>query len=97
MKKNTNMVEPYIKGFTEDVNSICDKHRIEVYFKGGRTIKNLLVAPKVKDTITQKSGVSYRYKCARVECDEEHIDEFARTFGERFKEYLKTPSQFMTI
>ena len=30
--------------------------------------------------------------CARVESDEENIDEPARTFGERFKEHLKIPS-----
>ena len=27
-----------------------------------------------------------------MDCDEEYIDETARTFGERFKEHLKAPS-----
>ena len=39
-----------------------------------------------------KSGVIYRYKCDRVDCDEEYIRESARNFEERFKEHLKTPS-----
>ena len=39
----------------------------------------------------KKSGVIYRYKCNRVECDEEYIGESARNFAERFKEHLKTP------
>ena len=58
----------------------------------GNSIKNLLVAPKDQDTIQRKSGVIYRYKCDRVECDEEYIEESSRTFGERFKEHLKAPS-----
>ena len=34
----------------------------------------------------------YRFKCYRLECDEEYIGETARTFGETFKEHLKAPS-----
>ena len=34
----------------------------------------------------------YRYKCDRVECDEEYFGESARTFAERFKEHQKAPS-----
>ena len=48
--------------------------------------------PKDKDHITNKSGIIYRYKCDRVECNEEYIRESARTFGERFREHLKHPS-----
>ena len=51
-----------------------------------------LMAPKDKDPILKKSGVIYRYKCDRVECDEEYIGESSRTFGERFKEHQKDPS-----
>ena len=40
----------------------------------------------------KRSGVIYRYKCDRVECDDEYIGESFRTFGERFKEHLKAPS-----
>ena len=62
-----------------------------MHCKGGHTIKNLLMAPKDKDHILNKSGIIYRYKCHRVECDEEYIGESARTFSERFKEHLKPP------
>ena len=65
---------------------------IQVYFKGGNTIKNFLVAPKVKENITQKSGVIYRYECERLECDENYIEEFSRTFEERLKEHFRAPS-----
>ena len=63
-----------------------------MYFKGGTTIKNLLMAPKDKDPIQEKSGVIYIYQCNRVECDEEYIGESSQTFGEKFREHLKAPS-----
>ena len=55
-------------------------------------MKNLLMAPKDQDPMLKKSGVIYRYKCDRVECDEEYIGESSRTFRERFKEHQKAPS-----
>ena len=86
------MVVPYYKGLSECLKRACSKHGVQVYFKGGITIKNLLVAPKDKDPILKKSGVIYRCKCDREECDEEYIEESSRTFGERFKEHPKAPS-----
>ena len=86
------MVVPYHKGVSESLKKTCNKHGIQVYFKGGRTIKSLLMAPKDKDPILKKSGVIYRFKCGRVDCDEEYIGESSRTFAERFKEHQKAPS-----
>ena len=63
-----------------------------MYFKGGNTTKNLLVAPKDQDPILKKSGVIYIYRCGRVDCDEEYKGESSRTFGERFREHQKAPS-----
>ena len=54
----------------------------QIWGTGGVTIKNLLVAPKDKDPLLKKNGVIYRYKCDRVECDEEYIGESSRTFAE---------------
>ena len=51
-----------------------------------------MVTPKYKDPIMKKSGVIYRYKCKRVDCDEEYIGESSRAFGERLKEHQKAPS-----
>ena len=86
------MVIPYYKGISESIKKTCSKHGVQVYFKGGNTIKNLLVALKDQDTIQKKSGVIYRYKYDRMECNEEYIGESSRTFGERFKEHLKASS-----
>ena len=48
--------------------------------------------PKDKNNILQKSGVIYRFRYGRVECDEEYIGKSGRTFAERFREYMKAPS-----
>ena len=41
------------------------------------------------------SGVIYRYRCGRVDCDEEYIGESGRTFGERFREHMRAPSPIL--
>ena len=83
---------PYQRGLSESFKRTCNNHGVQVHFKGGKTIKNLLMAPKDQDPIKNRSGVIYRFKCNRVECDDEYIGESSRTFGERFKEHLKAPS-----
>ena len=50
------------------------------------------MAPKDRDHIRMKSGIIYRFKCHRVDCDGEYIGESSRTFGERFTEHLKAPT-----
>ena len=74
------MVNPCYKGISESMKKSCSEYRVQVYFKGGNTMKNLLMAPKDQDTIQMKSGVIYRCQCDRVECDEELIGESSRTF-----------------
>ena len=54
---------PYYKGLSESINKKCSNYGVQVYFRGGITIKNLLVAPKDKDPMIKKSGVIYSYKC----------------------------------
>ena len=78
---------PYYKGLSESVKNKCRNFGVQVYFKRGTTIKNLLVNPKDKDPMMKKSGVIYSYKGGRVECEDEYIGESSRTFGERFKEH----------
>ena len=85
--KRNYIVVPCVKGLSESYKNACKKYGIQVYFKGGGTIKDLLVAPKDKDHITNYSGIIYRYKCGRVECNEEYIVESSRTFRERFREH----------
>ena len=65
---------------------------VQVHFKGGTTLKNLLVSPKDKDTITKKDSVIYWFMCDSIDCEGEYIGGSSRTFGERYKEHLKAPS-----
>ena len=88
---------PYDKGLSETIKNIGKKYGIQVHFKSGKTLKDELVAQKDKDHMTNKSGIIYRFKCDRLECNEEYIGETARTFGERLKEHLKAPPLSMTI
>ena len=87
---------PYNEGLSESLKNICKRCGIQVHFKRGKTIKDELVAPKDKDHIAKKSGIIYRFKCDKVECNEEYIGETARKFGGRFKEHLKPPPLSMT-
>ena len=45
---------PYYSGLSESVKKIGSKYGVQVYFIGGTTIKNLLMAPKDKDPIQKK-------------------------------------------
>ena len=94
---NIQMVVPYIKDLVESFKNICGKLGIQVHFMGGNTIKSLLVVPMDKDNITQKSGVIYRHKCDRLECDEEYKGQSAKTFWERLKGYLRAHSPSITM
>ena len=54
--------------------------------------KNFLVAPKDNDPIMKKSGVIYRYKCIRVDCDEAYIRESSRCLERGSGNHQKAPS-----
>ena len=86
------IVIPYTQGLCESIKRICGRYSIQTHFKGGKTIKNLLVSPKDKDPMLNQSGAIYRYQCNNLGCDDEYIGETSRTFGERYKEHLKAPS-----
>ena len=92
VKNKGHIVIPYTQGLCESIKKICGRYGIQTHFKGGRTIKSLLVSPKDKDPMVNQSGAIYWYQCCDLGCDEEYIGETSRTFGERYKEHLKAPS-----
>ena len=73
-QKKSYIVVPYYSGLSESIKNIGRKFGVQVYFKGGTTIKNLLMTPKDKDPIQKQSGVIYRYQCDRADCNEEYRD-----------------------
>ena len=92
VKTKGHIVIPYTQGLCESIKRICGRYGIQTHFKGGSTIKNLLVSPKDKDPMVNQSGVIYWYQCGDLGCDDEYIGETSRTSDERYKEHLKALS-----
>ena len=92
LKSKGHIVIPYTQGLCEIIKKICGRYGIQTHFKGGSTIKNLLVSPKDKDPVVNQSDAIYWYQCRNLGCNDEYIGETSRTFGERYKEHLKDPS-----
>ena len=51
VKNKGHIVIPYTQGLYESIKKICGSYGIQTQFKGGRTIKSLLVSPKGKDAM----------------------------------------------
>ena len=92
VKTMGHIVIPYTQGVCESIKKICSRYGIQTHFKGNSTIKNLLVSPKDKDPMENKSEAISWFQCQDHVCDEEYIRETSRNFGERFKYHLKEPS-----
>ena len=45
---------PYYRGLSESIKQRCKNYGVQVYFRGGKTIKNLLMAPKDLDPMMKK-------------------------------------------
>ena len=86
------MVVPYYQGLRESIKRSCKKYGVQVHFKGGLTIKNLLMVPKDKDHILKK--VESYTDIVVIQWSEMRstFGESARPFAERFKEHQKAPS-----
>ena len=82
---------PYIKALVKASKTYARSMEYKFTSEWTKPSKTSRWHMKIK-TINQKSGIIYRYTCDRLECDEEYIGELVRTFGERFREHLKTPS-----
>ena len=48
VKSKGHIVIPYTQGLCESIKRICGRYGIQTHFKGGSTIKNLLVSPRTK-------------------------------------------------
>ena len=71
--KRSHIVIPYVPGICESIKNIGKKHGVAVYFKGNRTLKNILVSPKDKDEMANKSNIIYSYCCGEIGCEEEYV------------------------
>ena len=62
---------PYSQGLCESYKTICSKYGVQVHFKGGNTLKNLLMFPKDKEAITKQSNIIYWFKCGKTDYDDD--------------------------
>ena len=61
VKTKGHIAIPYTQGLCESIKKICGRYGIQTHFKGGSTIKNLLVSPKDKDHMVNQSVAIYWY------------------------------------
>ena len=73
VKSKDHIVIPHTKGLVESIKKICSRYGIQNHFKGNSTIKNLLVTPKDKDPMANKSGAIYWFQCWGLTCDDEYV------------------------
>ena len=90
------IVIPYTQGLCESIKKICGRYGIQTHFKGGRTIKNLLVSPKDKDPMVNQSGAIYWYQCGDLGCDDGYIGEPPGPLVKDTKSTWSTPLLFIT-
>ena len=91
------IVIPYTQGLCESIKKICGRYGIKTHFKGGRTIKNLLVSPKDKDPMVNQSGAIYWYQCGDLGCDDEYIGKPPGPLVKDTKSTWRPPLPFTTI
>ncbi len=83
------VVVPYVKGLSEPYKRSLEKVGIQVFFKAGCTLRNLLVSPKDKDPKSKKQGIIYNIQCGESTCPMHYIGETGRTLEERYKDHVQ--------
>ena len=96
VKTKGHIVIPYTQGVCESIKKICGTYGIQTHFKGGSTIKNLLVSPKDKDPMVNQSGAIYWYQCGDLGCDDEYIGEPPGPLVKDTKSTWRIPHLFIT-
>ena len=81
---------PYVAGVTEPISPRLCKAGVAAHSKPHKTIRQMLVAPKDKDSAEDVSGVVYNIKCK--DCEAEYIGETGRALTERLKEHKMNSS-----
>ncbi len=73
------IVIPYIKGLSKPYKQVMEKIGIQVFFKGGTTLKNMLCAPKDKDPKSKTQSIVYDIRWGEDSCAHRYIGETGRT------------------
>ena len=75
VKTKGHIIIPYTEGLCKSIKRIYGRYDIQTHFKGNSNIKNLLVSPKDKDPMANKSGAIYWLQCGDLTCNDEYIGE----------------------
>ena len=81
------VILPYVKGVTEGVSRIFNKHSVSTAVKPLQTLRNILVHPKDNIDPLDRSKIVYRIACRS--CDTVYIGETGRKLDTRVKEQEK--------
>ena len=85
-------VLPYIRGRTEPLTRILQKHNIKVANKPLRTLQKHFPSPKYRVTPEKETNVIYQIPCA--DCSWNYIGETGRSFETRKKEHIRNTERF---
>ena len=80
----------------ESIKKICGRYGIQTHFKGGSTIKNLLVSPKDKDPMVNQSSAKYWYQYGNLGCNDEYIGKPPGPLVEDTRSTWRPPHLFIT-
>ena len=83
-QKRTLVTIPY-KESSEALQRIFQKYKISTALKPHTKLRNMLVHPKDRRSIHDKTGIVYQIPCGS--CDKSYIGETARKFGTRKNEH----------
>ena len=89
------VIMPYVKGTSEVLRRVFNKHNINVCFKPHRTIRQILVHPKDKAKKSEICGPIYHIQCGgrnENNCSHDYIGEIERTLKARFMEHRRPSS-----
>ena len=95
-EKKSAVVLPYIKGTSDCLRRIFQKHKVNVAFRPHRTLRQMLVHPKDKTKKGDICGAVYHIKCKgtnKTECHDDYIGETERTLNARFSEHRRPSSR----
>ena len=85
------MVVSHNKGLSKSIKRSCRKCGVQVHFKGGLTIKNLLMAPKDKEEVQSDTKViGWIVVKNTLESQQEHLLRGSRNIRRLLPQYMTT-------
>ena len=93
--RNTRIMLPYVRGLSEQLQKIYNKHGVQVCHKPYNTLRQHLVKPKDPTPDLERCGIIYECECPT--CKHSYIGETGRALEIRLKEHMKTKGSTTAI